>query len=209
MSRIFIGIGSNQGDRLALMSKAVKLLNAGGRLRVTRIAPIIETDPVGGPPQPPYLNTVAEGETPLSPQDTLALLQAVERELGRVASPVKWAPRPIDLDLLFYESHVIRQAGLIIPHPRLHERAFVLEPLAQLAPEFVPPRLGETVGRRLVALERSSHSARTLRPAGLPRFPSGCVGRARALEWCRQWAPSMKDTHRLSAARRRTTTRQS
>jgi 2-amino-4-hydroxy-6-hydroxymethyldihydropteridine diphosphokinase len=159
MSVVFIGIGSNQGDRLASISQAVKLLNAGGRLQVTRLAPIIETDPVGGPPQPSYLNTVAEGETRHSPQDTLALLQAVERQLGRVPSPVKWAPRPIDLDLLFYDGQVIRQADLVVPHPRLHEREFVLEPLAQLAPDFVHPVLGDTVERLLQSLRRSTPSA--------------------------------------------------
>ena len=145
MSRVFIGIGSNQGDRAALISQAVKYLGVVSGVRVARLARLLETEPVGGPPQPPYLNTVAEVETTRTPQELLDELQGIERQLGRVSSPVRWAPRPIDLDLLLYGDLVLEEPGLTIPHPRMHERKFVLEPLAQLAPELVHPALSRTV----------------------------------------------------------------
>jgi 2-amino-4-hydroxy-6-hydroxymethyldihydropteridine diphosphokinase len=156
MSRIFIGIGSNQGDRLLCISEAVKRLNAGRDVRVTKLATILETDPVGGPPQPPYLNTVAEAETSRTPQEVLGILQVLERDLGRVPSPVQWAPRPIDLDLLLYDDRIIEGPGLTVPHPRLHERAFVLEPLAQLAPEVLHPVLKRTIESLAQAHRRSA-----------------------------------------------------
>lgn len=145
MSRVFIGIGSNQGDRLMLISRAVKLLSAVGGVQVTRLATIIETEPVGGPPQPPFLNTVVEAETARAPQELLAILKDIERRLGRTPSPVRWAARPIDLDLLLYDERVITEPGLTVPHPRLHERGFVLEPLAQLSPELIHPVLKEPI----------------------------------------------------------------
>ena len=145
MSRVFIGIGSNQGDRAGLISQAVQCLGAVSGVRVTRLAGLLETEPVGGPPQPPYLNTVAEMDTSRTPQELLGELQGIERQLGRASSPVRWAPRPMDLDLLLYDDLVLEEPGLTIPHPRMHERRFVLEPLAQLAPELVHPALSRTV----------------------------------------------------------------
>jgi 2-amino-4-hydroxy-6-hydroxymethyldihydropteridine diphosphokinase len=145
MSRAFIGIGSNQDDRLALISHAIRALGRVQGVHVARMATIIETEPVGGPPQPPFLNTVVELETTCSPQELLAALKAIERQLGRTPSSVRWAPRPIDLDLLLYDDQVVREPNLTIPHPHLHERGFVLEPLAQIAPNLVHPVLGETI----------------------------------------------------------------
>lgn len=145
MSHAFIGVGSNQGDRLTLISHAIRALGQVQGIRVARMATIIETEPVGGPPQPPFLNTVVELETGRSPQELLTALKAIERQLGRAPTSVRWAPRPIDLDLLLYDDQVVREPNLTIPHPHLHERGFVLEPLAQIAPDLVHPVLGETI----------------------------------------------------------------
>ena len=109
------------------------------------MATIIETAPVGGPPQDPYLNTVIEVDTSRSPRELLAALKAIERQLGRVASGERWGPRPIDLDVLLYDDRIVEEPDLKIPHERMHERRFVLEPLLQLAPELVHPVLKRSI----------------------------------------------------------------
>src|SRR3989338_1393451 len=110
MSRAFIGVGANEGDRLANISQAVRALGAMPAVRLAQMATIIETQPLGPPDQGPYLNTVVEIETTLEPSALLQRLQAVERALGRVPSPLRWGPRPIDLDLLLYDDRVIQEA---------------------------------------------------------------------------------------------------
>ena len=149
MARVFIGVGSNEGDRLALISGAVKALGRASGIRVVQMAMITETEPLGGPPQAPYLNTVVELDTTLAPDELLARLQEIERQLGRTPSAQRWAPRPIDLDVLLYDDRVVRSSSLEIPHPRLHERRFVLEPLAQLAPELLHPVLQQPIAELL------------------------------------------------------------
>jgi len=154
--RVFIGVGSNEGNRLACLSAAVQALGETPGLRLIQMAPILETEPVGGPPQGPYLNTVVELETALPPRELLSVLQAIERRLGRRSSPERWTSRPIDLDVLLYGDRVIQKPGLSIPHPRMHERRFVLEPLAQLAPDVVHPVLGLTATALLDRLPASA-----------------------------------------------------
>ncbi|MBI3011554.1 MAG: 2-amino-4-hydroxy-6-hydroxymethyldihydropteridine diphosphokinase [Candidatus Omnitrophica bacterium] len=144
MSRVFIGIGSNDGDRLESISSALKALGAAAGIRVVQMAVVSETDPVGGPPQGPYLNTVAEIATSLSPRRLLATLQGIERQLGRSPSSERWGPRVIDLDILLYDDRIIQEPDLCVPHPRMHERRFVLEPLSQLVPDIVHPLLQKT-----------------------------------------------------------------
>ena len=151
MARVFIGVGSNEGDRLALISKASRAIGSLPNVQLRQTASILETEPVGGPPQGPYLNTVVELETTLSPEKLLGALQEIERQLGRVSSAQRWAPRPIDLDLLLYNDHIIGEPHLTIPHPRLHDRLFVLEPLAQLAPDVLHPVFKRTIGELLSA----------------------------------------------------------
>lgn len=148
MARVFVGLGSNEGERLEHLSQAIKRLAASPSIRLVQMAPIYETKPVGGPPQPDFLNSVVELDTSLSPPALLAHLQQLERDLGRMPS-ARWGPRAIDLDLLFYDERVLHEPHLIIPHPRLHERAFVLAPLAQLAPQFVHPVLRRSIAQLL------------------------------------------------------------
>ena len=145
MSRVFIGIGSNEGDRLEGLSRAIQALHAIQGVRVVQMATIIETAPIGGPPQGPYLNTVVEVDTTLQPLVLLRTLQGIEQQLGSTPSTQRWGPRVIDMHLLLYDDQVIDEPSLRLPHPRLHERAFVREPLTQLAPELIHPVLGEPI----------------------------------------------------------------
>ncbi len=112
------------------------------QLSVVRVATVRETAPVGVVDQPPFLNTAASLETTLGPRELLDRLLAVERELGRVRTSERWGPRTLDLDLLLYGDAVHDEPGLTVPHPRLHERRFVLEPLSELAPDLVVPGCG-------------------------------------------------------------------
>jgi len=157
MARVFIGVGSNEGDRLANMSRAIHELGTTPKIRVVQMATIYETQPVGGPPQPDFLNTVVELETTHPPHELLRLLKALERWLGRTSSE-RWGPRVIDLDILLYDDHIIQDAQLIIPHVRLHERRFVLEPLSQLAPQLVHPVLGQPISELLAHLGEPLHA---------------------------------------------------
>lgn len=136
--RAFLGLGGNLGDRLTNLQRAVDLLAATTGIVVLRSSRIYETAPVG-PPQPDFLNAVVEVDTTLSPEDLLAACAAVERELHRVRG-TRWGPRTIDVDLLAYDDRVIETNELIVPHPRMHERAFVLVPLLELAED--PPLPG-------------------------------------------------------------------
>ena len=147
MTRAFIGLGSNLGDREATIRRAAKLIGAA-RLSSTR-----ETEPWGYEDQPLFINAVAELETDLEPRELLELLLRVEQELGRVreGSP-RYGPRTIDLDLLLYGGLTVDEPGLTVPHPHLHERRFVLEPLVELDPGLVVPRRGR-VSDLLAALD--------------------------------------------------------
>lgn len=153
MSRVFLGLGSNLGDRLERISSAARLLGEAPGVRMQQMAPIIETEPVGGPSgQDPYLNTVVEIETDLPPLALLDQCQAIEQRLGRTPVVQRWAARAIDVDILLYGGRVVSEPRLIIPHPRLHERWFVLEPLAQLAPGLLHPTLYRSIADLLAGV---------------------------------------------------------
>jgi 2-amino-4-hydroxy-6-hydroxymethyldihydropteridine diphosphokinase len=139
----YVAIGSNLGDREATIARALELLDDPPELRLVRVASVRETDPVGVVDQPLFLNTAARLETTLGPRELLDRLLAVERDLGRVRTAERWGPRTLDLDLLLYGEAVLDEPGLTVPHPRLHERRFVLEPLSELAPNLVVPGRGQ------------------------------------------------------------------
>ena len=143
--RAFIAIGANLGDRAATIRGALDALRRTKAVRVVRVSRFIENPAVGGPAgAPPFLNGAAELSTTLDPHALLATLLEIERGLGRERRQ-KWAPRTIDLDLLLYDDVVIRSDDLTVPHPLMHERDFVLTPLAQIAPDVVHPLLQKTV----------------------------------------------------------------
>lgn len=145
MATAYIALGANLGDRRANIARAIEQLRATPGIDVTKVSDLIETAAVGGPPgSPPYLNGAAELKTALSPEALLACLLATEATIGRTRRE-KWGPRLIDLDLLLYGNQIIDTPDLKVPHPLMHTRRFVLEPLAQIAPDAVHPVLGKTI----------------------------------------------------------------
>jgi 2-amino-4-hydroxy-6-hydroxymethyldihydropteridine diphosphokinase len=158
MPTVYIALGSNIGAREANCRRAVDLLAAHG-VRPLKLSSMHETEPWGIAEQPRFINMAVEAETALPPRELLKALKDIEREMGRVAT-VKWGPRVIDLDIIFYGSVVIKEPGLEIPHPRMHERGFVLAPLAEVAPDFVHPVLGQTVRELYGGLTPSARNRR-------------------------------------------------
>jgi 2-amino-4-hydroxy-6-hydroxymethyldihydropteridine diphosphokinase len=151
---VFIGLGSNLGEREATITKGLGLLADHGFI-LERRSDLYLTEPVDGPPQDWFVNVVAQGRTELSPEALLAACQEVEHALGRVRS-VRNGPRTLDLDLLLWGDLVRDDPALTLPHPRLHERRFVLVPLCDLAPDLIHPRLGVTFGALLAACPDTS-----------------------------------------------------
>jgi 2-amino-4-hydroxy-6-hydroxymethyldihydropteridine diphosphokinase len=150
---VYVGLGSNLGDREGTLRRAVDQLAAEPGIDVLRVSRYLETDPVGYLDQPRFVNAVAELETDLPPRTVLDRLLEVERRLGRRREPgARYGPRTIDLDLLLYGETVLDGPGLTVPHPRLHERRFVLEPLAELDPGLLVPGRGP-VSALLAGLE--------------------------------------------------------
>ncbi len=143
MTRAYVGLGSNLGDREATIRAALRGLDAAPGVDLVAVSTLVDTEPVGYLDQPRFLNGVAALETSRSPGELLGLLLAIEAAFGRdrTAVPPK-GPRILDLDLLLYGDEEIQEPGLRIPHPRLHERAFVLEPLAELEPGLEVPGKG-------------------------------------------------------------------
>ena len=140
--RAFVGLGSNLGDREALLRAAVERLEADRDLEVVAVSTFRETEPVGFVEQPRFLNGVVALHTELEPRELLERLLAVEAELGRTRDGPRFGPRTIDLDLLLYGDAEVDEPGLHVPHPRLHERRFALEPLAELDPALEIPGRG-------------------------------------------------------------------
>lgn len=145
MNTAYLGLGSNLGNRLAFLRGGRNALIDRPDIELIQVSGVYETEAIGGPPDNPlFLNTVLQIQTTLGPQQLLEACLAVEDEFGR-SRPVRWAPRTLDIDILFYTDQVISEERLTIPHPRLQERAFVLAPLVEIAPEFRHPLLEQTV----------------------------------------------------------------
>ena len=134
----FLGLGSNLGDRLANLQAAADAMQTEPGLRVTASSRVWETTPVGGPPQPDYLNAVIRVETDLSARDLLDVARRIEARLGRVRKE-RWGARTLDVDILLFDEERIDESDLVVPHPRMAERAFVLLPLLELEPDPVLP----------------------------------------------------------------------
>ena len=143
MTRAYVGLGANLGDRERTLRAAVDALAVVDGVEVVSVSLLRDTEPVGVGQQPLYLNGAAELETTLTARELLDRLLAVEERFGRVRIPGEHGPRTLDLDLLLYGDQMIEEPGLTVPHPRLHERRFVLEPLAELAPGLVVPGRGD------------------------------------------------------------------
>lgn len=146
MAEVLIALGTNLGDRLENLRRALDCIAA--KVQIIRVSSVYETPPWGYTEQPPFLNLVLSGQTELEPQPLLEFLKSCEQALGRRPT-FRYGPRLIDLDILAYEDRILETPTLTLPHPHLHERAFVLVPLHEIAPNWTHPRLGKSVSELL------------------------------------------------------------
>jgi len=157
MQDVYLGLGSNLGDREAMLRGAIRAIGALRGAALTASSPVYETPPMGPQDQDAYLNMAVQVRTPLEPIELVASLQQIELDLGRMARDQRrhWGPREIDIDVLLYGDRVIDRPGLTIPHPGMHERWFVLKPLADIAPRMIHPLLNRSVQDLLEQLQAS------------------------------------------------------
>jgi len=151
-ANVYVGLGSNEGDREGQLVAALEALSRIDAVVVLRCSPLFDSAPVG-PPQPRYLNAVVALDCGLPPQRLLTILQRIEQDLGRRRNGTRWGPRPIDLDILLWEGEVVADPNLQVPHLELHKRRFALEPLVELAPDVKHPVLGVPVKDLLARLD--------------------------------------------------------
>jgi len=150
-ANVFLSLGSNLGERKARIEEGIASLQESG-VSILRRGSLYQTEPVGLSDQPWFLNTVVAAHTTLSPQELLELCKQIERTAGRKRS-VRFGPRPLDIDILLYERRVLREKELIVPHPRMHERRFVLVPLLEIAPDIRDPRNEKSYAEVLAGLD--------------------------------------------------------
>lgn len=155
--KAYLSVGSNMGDRKQYIEDGIQALKAHTRIKVVRVSDIIETEPYGGVEQDNFLNGVIEIETLLEPEELLQVLHEIENNAGRERK-LRWGPRTLDLDILFFDKLVYESNDLVIPHPDIQNREFVLKPLSTVAPNYRHPVLGMTVLQELEELEKSSRS---------------------------------------------------
>lgn len=153
MHKAFIGLGSNLGDKRKNIAIALKRLKDRG-IKIIKISSLIETEPYGYKEQDKFLNAVCLVETNCSPHKLLKILLKIEKEMGRVRN-IKWGPRIIDLDIIFYDNIILKDEDLVIPHSDAHNRIFVMGPLSEIAPDFVHPVLKKTVKEIYLELTKS------------------------------------------------------
>ena len=163
LATAYLGLGSNMGDRRENIDKAMEYLSR--RLRVTEKSSVYDTEPIGNPQQPRFLNMVCQVKTMLKPQDLLVLSKGIESKMGRLPGKSN-SPRPIDIDILFYGEEVVKTPELTIPHPRLTQRAFVLVPLAEIAPALIHPVNKKTVTELLKEVKRGVQGVLKLEDKG-------------------------------------------
>jgi 2-amino-4-hydroxy-6-hydroxymethyldihydropteridine diphosphokinase len=154
----YLGLGANLGEPEAQLREALKRLDAADEVEVTRVSTFYRNPPIGPADQPWYVNAAARVRTRLGPEELLRLLQQVEAALGRVRGE-RWGPRRLDLDLLLYNGEVILAPDLVVPHPEMHRRAFVLAPLADIAPQAWHPVMQKSVGDLLSELDPVARAA--------------------------------------------------
>ncbi len=160
--RVFLGLGSNIGDRATHLQKAADNVRAIPGVRIIWYSSVYETDPWGNEEQEKFYNAVAEIETELLPDELLARLKDIEHLLGRTPSVTPWAPREIDLDILLYDGLVVSNATVTVPHPHLHDRRFVLVPFREIAPDIVHPVNGMTIEEMAAACADKGKVVKTL-----------------------------------------------
>lgn len=158
--RVFVGMGSNLGDRASMLNRAARELGRVPGVKLLACSPVYETDPVGKPDQPRFLNAACEIQTALAPADLMRELLSIEERLGRTRSE-RWGPREIDLDILLYDGLVLENPDVTVPHPELERRRFVLVPLRELDRDVVHPVSGRTIGELAEACSEEGRVQRT------------------------------------------------